>query len=342
MPESLPATVERVAEYTASRDMESEEWEKGIAILGLLATGKEYDERARELVDRSIETQTEAGQFSYGSLDTKPHQEWTDLANYQGLVDPAVIGLSVLEFYERTGMERYLSAARRQYEFIQRAPRTAEGGIPQHRGRPLELWIDTIYELCPFLARYGRLADEPDAFDEAAKQICLQSDILQDPRTDLFRHEWREKPNTFPESSFWSRGNAWVLAGIVDTLEELPDDHENREALIDVFQRHAAAVVDRQDRSGYWHNVLDDETTPLETSGSTMFAYAFKKGIQRGLLDEEPYAGAAADAMDVCQNVVDKEGAVRRVVGPPGGPDAPFAVTSYGQGWFLLAADQFE
>jgi len=33
---------------------------------------------------------------------------------------------------------------------------------------------------------------------------------------------------------------------------------------------------------------------------------------------------------------------VGRVVGPPGGPSVPFAVTSYGQGWFLLAASKFD
>jgi unsaturated rhamnogalacturonyl hydrolase len=47
---------------------------------------------------------------------------------------------------------------------------------------------------------------------------------------------------------------------------------------------------------------------------------------------------AARDAVDTAAAAVDENGAVRRVVGPPGGPGVPFAVTSYGQGWYLLAA----
>ena len=337
---TLDDVATRVAAHTIDRDMESEEWEKGIAILGLIATGEDrYIEAARALVDRSIETQTDAGQFSYGSLDPKPHQSWTDLEDFKGLVDPAVIGNGVLYFYEETGDEYYLDAARRQYEFLMDAPRTADGGIPQHKGG-LELWVDTIYELCPFLARYGRDAEIPEAFDEAAHQIEVQAKHLQDPHTGLFRHQWRETPNTYPQGSFWSRGNGWALAGILDTIQHLPEDHEAIPRLVEILRTLAESVLPLQTRSGYWHNVLDDPETPLETSGSTMFAYGFSKGTDRGYLEDPAYVEAAEDAMAVCSGVVDEKGAVKRVVGPPGGPGAPFAVTSYGQGWFLKAAHQ--
>ncbi|MFA9517888.1 glycoside hydrolase family 105 protein [Halopenitus sp. H-Gu1] len=330
--------IDRVAQHTVKRDMESEEWEKGIAILGLLATeDPRFIESARELADRSIETQTTAGQYSYGSLDSKPHQQWTDLEEFKGLVDPSVIGVSVLDLYRRTNDPEYLDSATRQYEFLRKAPRTDDGGIPQHKGE-IELWVDTIYEICPFLASYGDVTDTQEAFDETTRQILVQAKRLQDPHTDLFRHEWREQPDTFPESAFWSRGNGWAAAGILDTLEYLPDDHPDREQLGDIFQRLAAAVLPRQDASGYWHNVLDDDQTPLETSGSLMFAYAFRKGYEMGLLDDEKYLEAANRAMEVCVGAVTDDGAVRRVAGPPGGPGAPLTVTSYGQGWFLKAA----
>lgn len=333
--------IDRVAEHTVSRDMESEEWEKGIAMLGLLATEDDrFVEAARSLVNRSIETQTSAGQYSYGSLDVKPHQQWTDLEEFKGLVDPSVIGVSVLEFYRRTDNDYYLDSATRQYEFLRDAPRTDDGGIPQHKG-DVELWVDTIYEICPFLASYGDVTGDEGTFDEATHQIKVQAKHLQDPYADLFRHEWREQPDTFPESAFWSRGNGWAAAGILDTLEYLPNDHPDRDVLVDIFQRLAAAILPLQDASGYWHNVLDDDQTPLETSGTVMFAYTFHRGHEMGLLDAEAYLKAAERAMDVSTGVVD-EGAVRRVAGPPGGPGAPLTVTSYGQGWFLKAACQME
>ena len=56
--------VTRVARHTAERDMEAEDWEKAVAINGLLATDREeFVAAAREFVDRSIETQTSAKKF---------------------------------------------------------------------------------------------------------------------------------------------------------------------------------------------------------------------------------------------------------------------------------------
>lgn len=205
----------------------------------------------------------------------------------------------------------------------------------------MELWVDAVYMLSPFLARYGAVADEPAAIDDAARQILVQTKYLRDPHTGLYRHEWREQPNVFPEDTFWSRGNGWVAAGILDALEYVPEDHDDRDELVEIFTDLCAAVRPLQDASGYWHNILDDDQSALETSGTLMFAYAFREGIDRGLLDESEYDQAATDALEVTKGVVGDDGAVNRVVGPPGGPGVPFAVTSYGQGWFLLAASQF-
>jgi unsaturated rhamnogalacturonyl hydrolase len=336
---TLRELVECVADYTLTRDMESEEWQKSVAVNGLLAIGEEeYIEAARRLIDRSIETQISTGQLSYGSLDPDVWEGHEGV--YQSQTDPASLGRGVLNFYERTSDEWYLKAARKEYEFLQnRAQRTVDDGIAHHKG-DIELWVDTIYMICPFMARYGRVAQEREAYDDTAHQIKVQAKHLQDPHTDLFRHEWRETPDTYPESTYWSRGNGWAAAGILDTLEVLPDDHADRDRLVAIFRDLAGAVVEHQDTSGYWHNVLDDDQSPLETSGSLMFAYAFEKATDMGVLDDQRYVDAARRAMNVCKGVVDSRGRVRRVVGPPGGPDAPFAVTSYGQGWFLKAATQ--
>ena len=232
----IDVLVERVVEATRARDMESEDWEKAVAINGLLATGGESAvEAATDLVDRSVETQTGDGQFSYGSLDYKSWVERTELPRFRGISDPAAIGHAVLDLYARTGEERYLAAARKQYEFLRDVPRTADGGIPHHRGNR-ELWVDAIYMQCPFYARYGVHEDEA-GFDEAVGQIRVHARYLQEDRTGLFRHSWRESPDMYPSSTYWSRGNGWALAGVVDTLELLPDDHEGRDDLLEILTR---------------------------------------------------------------------------------------------------------
>jgi unsaturated rhamnogalacturonyl hydrolase len=333
-----PPNVERVAAATVQRDMENEDWEKGTAINGLLATDiDEYVEEARRLVDRCIKTQTQEGKLSYDDPKSWLHGE----DPHRAQCEPATIGHGVLAFYERTGDEMYLDAARAQYEYlVDSAKRTADGGISYTTG-PAELWVDSVYMICPFFARYGAITGDERAFDEAVKHVLVQAKHLQDPHTGLFRHEWRETPNTYPESSLWARGNGWVAAGIVDTLGHLPENHEGREDIVDVFRRQAATLLDLQENNGLWHHILDYRDSPLETSATLQFAYAFNRGVDLGILDGE-YADAAQRAFDVAKGAVDDDGHVRRVAVPPGGPDAPLGTTSYGQGWYLLAAKQLE
>jgi len=326
----------RVADHIRERDMENEDWEKGTAINGLLATGeRECVDHARELVDRAVETQTDEGKLGYD--DPKPWMPSED--PYRAQCEPATLGHGVLSFYERTGEDRYLDAARRQYEYLRDdAERTIDGGIAYSTG-PVELWVDSIYMVCPFFARYAAIADDPEAFDEAVRHITVQATHLREPTTGLFRHEWRETPNTFPEGSLWARGNGWALAGMVDTLSHLPDDHSDRETVENLFTTQAAALLERQEDCGLWHHILDYRDSPLETSATLQYTYAFARGVDQGLLDDE-YLAAARRAMDVCRGMVDEDGRVRRVAVPPGGPDAPLGTTSYGQGWYLMAAEQ--
>ncbi|MDX1747873.1 MAG: glycoside hydrolase family 88 protein, partial [Halobacteriales archaeon] len=224
--------VERVADYTVARDMESEDWQKAVAINGLIATDQDrYVDAAQTLIDRSIETQIDTGQLSYGSLDQK---EFTTAsgANYQSQTDPAALARAALEFYERTGDDRYLDGARGEYEFLtEQAQRTADGGVTHHKGAERELWVDAVYMIVPTLARYGDVTDTAAAFDEAATQATVLTDHLMDPKEDLYRHQWRETPNTFPQPTFWARGNGWALAGLLHVIEHLPAGHDGRDDL---------------------------------------------------------------------------------------------------------------
>ncbi|MFB6296786.1 MAG: glycoside hydrolase family 105 protein [Halobacteriales archaeon] len=332
--------VRRVGEHTLKRDMEAEEWEKAVAINGLIDTGiEEFVEGARELVDRSIETQTDEGQLTYGSLDYKPWLEQAHIDSFQGISDPAAVGHGVLEFYDRTGEEYLLEAARKQYDHLKQAPTTEDGGIT-HRREDVELWVDSIYMQCPFFVRYAEAADHPEAYDDAVRQIRVCAKHLQDPHTGLWRHTWKEQPNSYPSGTFWNRGNGWAACGILDTLERLPEDHGGREDLIESFTDLAEAAIDLQEGNGYFHHLLDDPTTSPETSGTLMFSYAFAKGHEMGLLGEE-YREAAKRGFEVCKGLVDEDGRVLRVSKPPGGPKMPMGATSYGQGWFLLAAGYF-
>jgi len=341
MPPDLERAVERVAESTTDWDFEHAiEWEVAFVLDGMLAVGG-YDGFVRSLVDRCVETQTSEGQLASGSLtvfEGEWEPDWTE-GEYTSIADPSSVGHSVLEMYDRTGEERYLDAARRQYEYLRDTERTSEGGIRQQRSRQ-SLCVDGLWMFCPFLARYGRIANVPEAVDDAVHQFEIQAEHLR-TESGLFRHTWAERPDRFMNSAFWTAGNGFALMALVDTLAFLPTGHDGVEALTDMFRETAAAMLDYQDRSGFWHNVVDDPHEPLETSGTLMTAYAFKRGTDAGILTNPDFAKAAERAMSVCRGVVSDDGRVGRIAKVPGGRNAPLGTELHGQGLFLLAAAQF-
>lgn len=306
---------------------------KFMVINGLLATGDDTNRAAaKRIVDRSIETQVGTGELSFG-----------DRHYY---TSPCGITTGVLDFYRETGDERYLDAARDQIEFVLDAPRVANGGIWHNKESP-ELWVDSLYIMIPPIAQFGACINDPDLLTEAADQILAHADPLQDDRTGLFRHMWREKPNDYPEGTFWGRGNGWAAAGILSVLEELPDDHERRDAVVDVLIDQIDTVVNLQDDSGYWWNVLDDDSTFLETSVTTIFAYVIRRGIDLGILPQE-YEYAAERAYAAVEGSVNDEGVVtgatyvtthdpnEQLVG-----DDVFSFSGYAQGWYLQTVSYF-
>lgn len=342
MSDSIADTIPRVAAYTASLNLDGLDWQKALTVDGLIAVDEQVDE-AKRLVDRAVDTQTSEGQFDYGYGDyPREWARWTeyDVESYKPTANPAALARSVLEFYERTGDERYFDAVRRQYRFFETVDRTADGGISR-RADDIELFSEIIHFLCPFFVRYGQHIDDEEPITEALQQIEVHIKHLQDRHTGLFRHVWKETPNSYPEGSFWSRGNGWAAAGLLDTLDVLPDDHSGRTAIRDALVENAEAVVELQDRSGFWHQRLDDPRSPLETSGKLIYAYTFQRGIDFGVLEGNRYAEAAEHAMTACLGVVNDDGGVERVSKPPASSMSPLGVTPYGQGWFLLAASCF-
>ena len=329
----LREIVERVRRHTVSMSLERVTWQKASAISGVLAWEDEASIAVvRRWIDRAVEMQTSEGLLNYSDVEHYGAGHAGTLTPTAGL--PASLGVPLLQFYERTKEAAYLEAAHRQMQALRRAPRTGEGGIWARMEGP-ELWIDWIYMLCPFMAKYGKLTDDGDAIDEAFKQFEVHVKYLVDPHTDLARHAWCEVPNSFPQSTLWARGNGWLVVGAV-MLQDLVAEHPKCAAAMEVARKAMVAMAERQDRSGYLRHILDDPASKLEASATVMFAYAVARAVKQGFL-EDSYLDAAVRGVKAVSGEVDADGAVQGVAVPPGGPGVPFASAPYGQGFFLLA-----
>lgn len=323
----------RVTRYTVEHPYERDCWEKASALTGILTWGDLEAVRAiTAWVDRAVETQTSNGDLNYADPLHLPAGHVRTFTPTSTL--SSSLGYPLLLLYERTKNKAYLEAAGLQMDALLRTPRTSEGGFWARKEGP-ELWIDFLYMMCPFLVRYGQIKKDLECIEEALKQYEIHVRHLVDPLESLARHAWCEKPNHYPQSTLWSRGNGWLICCSVDMLD-LIAKHKKRDLIADTAKKVIAAMAAHQDRSGYFHHILDDYNSNLEASGTLMFAYAAARAVQLGLLDGS-YTKRAFRALSAVAGSVDEAGAVPGVAVPPGGPGVPFGTTLFGQGFFLLA-----
>lgn len=189
------------------------------------------------------------------------------------------------------------------YGQMQKHPRTSDGGYWHKLRYPNQMWLDGLFMASPFLAHYGKVFEEPAAFDETAKQILLMDKHGYDAKTGLYYHAWdetRSRPwankETGQSPNFWGRAVGWYGMAIVDSLDFFSPTHPEVEHVNEVLRKVADGIVRWQDpKTGLWWQVLDQgarEGNYLEATASSMFVYTLAKGINRGYLPRDKYLPA--------------------------------------------------
>ena len=215
-------------------------------------------------------------------------------------------GRVLFPLYELTGEEKYKKAARRLHEALTRQPRTREGSF-WHKGiYPNQVWLDGVYMAQPFAALYERELGDGD-YSDIVKQISIVRDRMRDEQTGLYYHGYDESrsvfwadPVTGLSRSFWLRSIGWFAVALADLCGIIPDAAA-RSVIEAVFKDLMASVRRYADGdSGMYYQVVDQGDRPgnyLESSGSSMMAYAMMKGARLGVLAPE-YAGLGKKTFD--------------------------------------------
>ncbi|MEI6244614.1 MAG: glycoside hydrolase family 88 protein, partial [Acidobacteriota bacterium] len=144
---------------------------------------------------------------------------------------------------------------------------------------------------------------------------------------------------------FWSRGNGWVMGGLVRLLKELPANYPKRAFYVSLYKEMAARVIQLQQPDGLWRSsLLDPDAYPGgEASGSGFYTYALAWGINTGVLDAKTYAPAVRKAWTGMTSLLQPDGHVGWVQPIGQDPRRDFSPESwevYGTGAFLLAGSE--
>ena len=285
--------------------------------LVLMAAKRVYDETQKEEYFNYIYSYPDTMVNSKGEILTYSF----DKAN----LDMLKSGDVLLYLYDKTKEERFLKAIQTLRKQIDMQPRTTDGGFWHKKRYTHQMWLDGLFMAEPFYAKYTAMFSKGDEATKAYDDIVHQFDLIQkhtkDPVTGLLYHGWDESKEqawankeTGTSPNFWSRAMGWYGMAIVDVLDNFPENHPGRERLIAYLNEFSEALVKVQDqKTGLWYQVLDQgnrDGNYLEATGSSMFAYAFAKGANKGYLPKK-YKNIALKAYNgILNNLISVENGV--------------------------------
>jgi len=229
-------------------------------------------------------------------------------------------------------------------------------GLPGHEAQVHGItwwWCDAIFMGPPTLAKLSATLKDPS-------YLALNDTLFQETYDRLFNREEHlfSRDNTYLINAagegkreangrpvFWSRGNGWVLGGLVRLLKELPANYPKRAFYLSLYKEMSARVIQLQQPDGLWRSsLLDPDAYPGgEASGSGFYTYALAWGINTGVLDKKTYEPAVRRAWVGLNSLLQPDGHVGWVQPIGADPRRDFSAESwevYGTGAFLLAGSE--
>jgi unsaturated rhamnogalacturonyl hydrolase len=194
-------------------------------------------------------------------------------------------------------------------------PRTKEGGFQHITSDTLndqELWDDTLFMTVLFLANMGRIDGREDYIEEAKYQFMIHIKYLTDTKTGMWYHGYTFKGNHNFAKALWGRGNCWITAAIPEFLSMVKCDTATQRFFEEALRAQVEGLEKYQDATGMWHTLVDDETSYVEASATSGFAYGILRAVEMGIVDEH-YKLCAEKALDSMLSYITDDGKVNQV-----------------------------
>ncbi|BAV06383.1 Rhamnogalacturonyl hydrolase YesR [Filimonas lacunae] len=222
--------------------------------------------------------------------------------------------------------------------------RLKDGTLARNRPQPNTLWLDDLYMSLPAIAQMGVLTGNKTYYTEALKQYHQFASRMFNKEKGLYMHGWVQDMDPHPQFH-WARANGWALMTKIELLDALPDNYPGRSEVLQMLKLHVAGLAERQDKTGFWHQLLDKNDSYLETSATAIYAYCIARAINKGWLDAKAYGPMVLLAWNAVSTQVTENGQVQNTcVGTGMGFDPAFyyyrPVSNYaahGYGPLLLA-----
>jgi len=257
--------------------------------------------------------------------------------------DDTCVGQTYLELFLRDKDLAMIAPLRARFDAILASPPGDDLDFTHPEHNRNWSWCDSLFMAPPAWVRLAAATGEAKYADFAVAGWWKTSDFLYDKAEHLFFRDstYFKKTEANGRKVFWSRGNGWVMGGLVRMLQFLPANHPARSRFENQLREMAAAIQACQQPDGFWRaSLLDPASFPAkETSGTGFYTFALAWGINQGLLDRPTYGPAVLAGWRALTESVQSDGKLIHVQ-PVGADPKKFdenATEPYGVGAFLLA-----
>lgn len=240
---------------------------------GLLATSLEWSYRKN-------------GNKSNLSSLRKYYNNWIKKGVPIKNTDYAINGYSLIYLYNKTNNKKYLKTITLLIDYLKSEKKTEIGSIPYRRNNPNQVFVDSLGMICPFLCRYGKTFNDHDSMELGITQLSNFLDKGMDKESHLPYHGYDSLNNVKLGIIGWGRAIGWLLIGLIDSLEFIPNSHEKYQFLCDEVKNIVENVVKYQDESGNFTWQITAKEGYIDTSSTSMICYAIRRGIMLGILQE--------------------------------------------------------
>ncbi|MBC7888727.1 MAG: glycoside hydrolase family 88 protein [Ferruginibacter sp.] len=207
-------------------------------------------------------------------------------------------------------------------------------------------WCDALFMGPPSLSYLATATGDSKYLDISDRLWWKTYDYLYDKEEHLFYRDGSNfgKKEKNGKKVFWSRGNGWVMGGLVRVIDNLPADYPARPKYIALYKEMAVKIASLQQPDGTWHtSLLDPESYPTkETSGTGFYTYALLWGLNNGLLNKSAYWPVVQKSWKAMVASIRPDGMLGYVqqIGWKPEPVSENSTAIYGVGAFLLAGSQ--
>ena len=219
-------------------------------------------------------------------------------------------------------------------------------------------WIDAIQMAMPLYMQIYKLTGDAKYRDHALKMYLWSRNECGGGLFNVKEGLWWRDADFVPpyqekdgKNCYWSRGNGWVYAALVRSMNQLSPKDKAYKTFKKDFLLMSEALKNSQHADGFWRvSLVSDAVYPNpEMTGTALFLYGMAWGIQQGFLKADQYRPVCDKAWNALKSCLHKDGFIGWNQGTGKDPSAgqPVTFTSmpdfedYGTGCYLLGLSEY-